>query len=95
MAPKENPAPAGAERFVLRRAAGSAWLVDVLQDSETYRPPLQLNETGALLWEGFCRGEPEEALARQLSGEEVPPREALEDVRAFLAQLRALTGTRP
>ena len=87
----EQTVPAGTERYVLRRAAGACWLVDVLQDGESYRPPVQLNDTGAFLWEGLCRGTPEEELARQLAGEgDVPPEEALADVRGFLEELRKL-----
>ena len=69
MPSSEQTVPAGIERYVLRRAAGACWLVDVLQEGETYRPPVQLNDTGAFLWEGLCRGTPEEELARQLAGE--------------------------
>ena len=88
---EERKVPAGTERFVLRRAAGACWLVDVVQEGAAYRAPIRLNGTGGLLWEGFCRGASEEEMAQALAGEgEVSPEEALEDVRTFFGELRRL-----
>ena len=46
----------GATRYRLRAAAGSYWLLDLWQDGRDAKPPLELNESGAMLWELMEQG---------------------------------------
>lgn len=76
--------------YQLREAAGFYWLIDMKQSGETWRPPLQLNETGALLFAGIYDGRTKEELAGELAERYQLPMEEMEaDVEAFLTQLTA------
>lgn len=76
--------------YQLREAAGFYWLIDMSQSGRAWKQPLRLNETGALLLEGFYEGRtPEELVCMLAECYELPPEELREDVQAFLAQLRA------
>lgn len=77
-------------KYQLREAAGFWWLIDMTQTGEDFAAPLQLNETGAMLFRGLCEGLDEEELADRLaSGYGLLVKEAREDVAAFAAQLAA------
>ena len=73
-------------KYQLREAAGFWWLIDMTQTGEDFAAPLQLNETGAMLFRGLCEALDEDRLA---SGYGLLVREAREDVAAFAAQLAA------
>ena len=76
--------------YQLREAAGAYWLIDMAQSGEDFRMPLQLNETGAILFSGLCEGLDEKALAQKLAAEYgIAKEELIGDVRAFFAQLSA------
>ncbi len=76
------------ERWQLRHAAGSYWLLDMKQGPENWRPPLSLNRAGAELWELLEQGIEEEAAADMLCSRYRLDREsALKDVRDFLTGL--------
>lgn len=78
------------ERWQLRHAAGSWWLLDMEQGPEDWRPPLSLNQAGAEIWDHLQQGMGEEAVAEQMSRRYQIDREsALADVRDFLAGLEA------
>lgn len=77
------------ERWQLRYAAGSYWLLD-MKRGEGRRAPLSLNQAGAELWRLFQQGADEEAAADMLCRQYRIDRDsALEDVRGFLAGLKA------
>ncbi|MCP4615876.1 MAG: PqqD family protein [Bradyrhizobium sp.] len=49
-----------------------------------------LSETGTFIWKKLCGGASDSKIARALAEEfEVDPKQAADDVRAFLAELRA------
>lgn len=78
------------ERWQLRHAAGSWWLLDMMQGPGNRKPPLSLNQAGAELWRLLQQGMNEEAAAEQMSSRYQIDREsALADVRGFLAGLKA------
>lgn len=78
------------ERWQLRHAAGSYWLLDMMQGLENRKPPLSLNQVGAEIWRSLQQGMKEEAVAEQMSSRYQIDREsALADVRGFLAGLEA------
>lgn len=70
-------------RYLIRSAADSYWLID-LDLNQSYKPPRQLNETGAdmarLIIDGLDDSEIAGIMAREL---EVDEKELLEDVRSF------------
>lgn len=78
------------ERWQLRHAAGSYWLLDMEQGLDVRKGPLSLNQAGADLWELLQRGTEEEAAADMLCRRYQLDRErALEDVRQFFSGLEA------
>lgn len=78
------------ERWQLRYAAGSYWLLDMKKGNENRRTPLSLNQAGAELWRLLQQGTEEEAAAELLCLQYRIDREsALEDVRGFLAGLKS------
>lgn len=78
------------ERWQLRRAAGSYWLLDMKRGPESRKNPLSLNQAGAELWGLLQQGIEEEAAADMLCSRYQLDREcALKDVREFLSGLRA------
>ena len=80
----------GKERYQLRRAAGKFWLLDMEQEMGKYRAPIAMNETGAMILQGFWETGKEEDAAKALSETyEIDLEEALADVREFLQQLQA------
>lgn len=78
------------ERWQLRHAAGSWWLLDMMQEPGSWRPPLSLNRAGAEIWECLQQGMKGEDAAGLLCGRYGLDRaEALADVRGFLEALEA------
>lgn len=78
------------ERWQLRYAAGSYWLLDMKRGNENRRTPLSLNQAGAEIWRLLQQGTEEEAAAELLCLQYRIDREsALEDVRGFLAGLKS------
>lgn len=76
--------------YQLREAAGFYWLIDMKQSGGTWRQPLRLNETGALLVQGVFDGKTPEELTEGLAESyELSSEEMRGDVDAFLAQLDA------
>lgn len=53
--------------FVLRRAAGNIYLLDVTKKEMTERPPLRLNETGVVVFEGLAKGLSKEQISEELA----------------------------
>lgn len=76
--------------YQLREAAGFYWLIDMTQDGKIWKKPLQLNETGAMLFAGFYEGRTLESLANELAKEYgLSPESMRADAAAFLSQLAA------
>lgn len=75
---------------MLRKAAGSYWLLDMEQDGKQYKEPVELNESGAKIWRLACEGKSELAIAEYITEQYgIELMEAKEDVRQFLAGLEA------
>lgn len=78
-------------RYMLRKAAGSYWLLDMEQDGKQYKEPLELNESGAKIWELAYEGKSESAIAEYITEQYgIELAEAKEDVRQFLAGLEVV-----
>lgn len=77
-------------RYRIRRAAGSYWLLDMAQSGENYIEPVELNESGARIWELASQGADVLAIAEELAGQYGMDIETVkEDVLQFLAGLEA------
>lgn len=77
-------------KYMLRKAAGSYWLLDMEQDGKQYKEPIELNESGAIIWDLVCKGREELAVAEYIAEQYgIGLAEAKEDVRQFLAGLEA------
>lgn len=75
---------------MLRKAAGSYWLLDMEQDGKRYKEPIELNESGARIWELAYEGKSEPIIAKYITEQYgIELTEAEEDVRQFLAGLEA------
>ncbi len=75
-------------RYLLRKAAGSYFIIDTLQDGFPYRAPLVVNEGGAYIWEKRAEGMSEAEIAAKMSVDyEISEEDAYSDVRLFLRQL--------
>lgn len=55
------------ERYVLRKAAGVSWLLDLKQGKEQYHEPLPMNEMGALIWKLKSEGKDEKDIVMELA----------------------------
>lgn len=78
-------------RYKVRKAAGSYWLLDMEQDGKYYREPIELNESGAAIWEFASRGWDVPAIAERLAGQYGIGTETVkEDVLQFLKGLEAV-----
>lgn len=76
------------ERWQLRHAAGTYWLLDMEQRAGSRKTPLSLNEAGAELWELLSDGVEEEAAADVLCDRyQLDQESALKDVRDFIVGL--------
>ena len=54
-------------RYKVRKAAGSYWLLDMEQDGKHYKEPIELNESGAAIWELADKGWNVQAIAEYLA----------------------------
>lgn len=78
------------DRFQLRYAAGSYWLLRNSQEAPQYIPPLKMNGLGAQIYEYVCQGMEEEEIVTALQAEyEIDRKQIKEDVSAFLKQLKS------
>ncbi len=75
-------------RYRIRKAAGSYWLLDMEQSGKYYIEPIELNESGAKIWELASRGWDVSKIAEYLAGQyEMDAETVKEDVRQFFAGL--------
>lgn len=86
----DDPYTMGSEqgRYLLREAGGAFWLLDTRQPGVPYRSPIQMNESGARLWQLRERGLTLEEIARQIGEEDgVSPEEIRSDLEAFFEEI--------
>lgn len=77
------------DRYKIRKAAGSCWLLDMEQDGKNYIKPIEINESGARIWELASQGKDVSSIAEELAKEyEIGIEELEEDVRQFLDGLK-------
>ena len=77
-------------RYRIRKAAGSYWLLDMEQSGKYYKEPIELNESGAKIWELAERGWDISQIAGHLAAQyEMDSETVEEDVRQFFAGLEA------
>lgn len=78
-------------RYRIRKAAGSYWLLDMEQPGDNYIEPIELNESGARIWELASQGLDAAAIAEDLARQYGIDMETVkEDVMQFLAGLEAV-----
>lgn len=78
-------------RYRIRKAAGSYWLLDMEQPGDNYIEPIELNESGAKIWELAGQGLDAVAIAEDLARQYGIDMETVkEDVMQFLAGLEAV-----
>lgn len=77
-------------RYRIRKAAGSYWLLDMEQSGKYYKEPIELNESGAKIWELADQGWDVSRIAGHLAAQyEMDSETVEEDVRQFFAGLEA------
>ena len=77
------------EKYQLRYAAGSYWLLDMEQSGKDYVQPVALNEAGAEIWRRLQAGGTVEQIAEEFHRQfQIPLSEAVEDIRQFILQLQ-------
>lgn len=77
------------KRYQLRAAAGNYWLLDMQQEGREEQCPVELNESGALLWGLMEKDMNLQEIALYLSENyEINIEDAKEDVTQFLEGLR-------
>lgn len=78
-------------RYRIRKAAGSYWLLDMEQTGDNYIEPIELNESGARIWELASQGFDAAAIAEDLAEQYGIDMETVkDDVMQFLAGLEAV-----
>lgn len=76
--------------YSIRKAAGSYWLLDMKQNGKDYKEPIELNESGARIWELASQGRDISFIAEYLVKQYgIGIEMAKEDVRQFLKGLEA------
>lgn len=76
------------ERYQLRYAAGRYWLLDMMQDELSYKPPLSMNEVGADILKMIFQRMSTKEIAELLSKEyDILEESAKEDVIQFRNEL--------
>ena len=78
------------ERFRLRKAAGSWWLLDITQSGKCEKLPMELNESAAQIWQLYEQGLEAEEIASVFGKRyEVSKEEILEDVIQFFTMIES------
>lgn len=76
-------------RYIVRKAAGAYWLLDISQTGMPYIRPLEMNESGAYILKKYWQGFEEKDIVRLMSEEyDVDASEVEEDVKEFLKKLK-------
>ncbi len=75
--------------YQIRKAAGSYWLLYMEQNGKDYKEPIEINESGARIWELASQGRDVSFIAEDLAKEYGIGIEMVkEDVRQFLQGLK-------
>ena len=75
-------------QYRLRKAAGIYWIIMCDQQEAVYVQPIQINEVGALIWNGIEDGNREYELAELLQSHfDIDSHKAIYDVKNFIEQL--------
>ncbi len=78
------------KRYRLRAAAGSYWLLDLWQDGRAAKPPVELNESGAMFWELIEQGMDLQEMALFVSDHYgIAAQEAKLDAEQFMEGLKS------
>lgn len=76
--------------YMIRKAAGSYWLLCMEQDGKDYKEPIEINESGARIWELASQGRDVPVIAEDLAKQYGMDIEMVkEDVRQFLEGLKS------
>lgn len=76
------------EKYQLRHAAGSYWLLCMEQTGKDYVKPISINETGARIWQGLQENYTKEQIAEEFHRRfDISVAEAMEDIEQFVDQL--------
>ena len=77
------------EKYQLRHAAGSYWLLVMEQTGKDYIQPVSLNEAGAEIWRRLQEKDTVEQIAEEYHRRfQIPVTEAMADIEQFLGQLK-------
>lgn len=77
------------EKYQLRHAAGSYWLLCMEQTGKEYIQPVSLNESGAKILKRLQENYTKEQIAEEFHHRfGVPVTEAMEDIEQFVDQLQ-------
>lgn len=77
------------EKYQLRHAAGSYWLLCMEQTGKDYIQPVSLNESGAEIWKRLQENYTREQIAEEFHRRfQVPVPDAMEDIEQFVDQLK-------
>jgi hypothetical protein len=75
--------------IVMRKAAGAYFLVDINQKERKYIPPLEINETGAQIFDLYSRGRTSDEICSEIAdGEELDRNEVIQDIDEFVCKVR-------
>lgn len=77
--------------FVLREVAGQAMVIATGEASKDFHGMIKLNVTGKVIWEALQEGVSEEDIVSRLKEQfEVEEEKAIQDVRAFVNQMKEM-----
>ncbi|MCD7836246.1 MAG: PqqD family protein [Lachnospiraceae bacterium] len=80
----------GRVEYILRKAAGLYWLIDIGQAGMPYKKPLPMNEAGARIFALMQKGIEHERIADFICSEYDADKEtALADIKEFELQLKS------
>ena len=78
------------EKYRLRNAAGTYWIIDVEQPGVPYREPLAVNVVGKKIWGLILDGFDDTQIADELCNEyEADRQQVLSDIESFKLKLKA------
>lgn len=79
------------ERFLLRKVAGSFYLIDMLQEGVPYHKPVLLNQSAAEIWEQWEQKKSDDEIADFLaSSYSIERKAAKEDIEGFRRMIKNL-----
>ncbi len=74
--------------YILRKTGRTWWLVNTAE-TENYIPPIEINETGAEIWQLMSQGKSNSQIAQELAVKyNIDEKEIMNDVEEFQKQLK-------